>query len=322
MKSFLVSCAIILSVFQSTYAGNYAGNNILIVLVANKNSQQFKEFKDAWQLDMKYENAYRGIKISVDDNTGRVKKIALAGENMPASGVKFTPCSAQLPFGILLTDDMAALEHKLGDGEKIPGKNSTRFFQHSIAVDVTFTATGKISFLEFYMISATAPIGDNKAGKTSEKSSRGVPAFKKAILDVFAASKQSGFYSIKSESRKDANFWNYKYTYNTKLKIPGEKYNMLYSFPFVNSELDFVVVLKEADVYDQSFEQTYHAIEKQLMEYFPKSEGWTGACLPNNNKAKLSNLEIRNDDYGSVILDYSKNPKGRHVLLLRFLLYS
>ncbi len=146
--------------------------------------------------------------------------------------------------------------------------------------------------------------------------------FKRALLEVFKAARENSLDSIKRGERGDGNFWNYKYTYNTKLKIPGEKYSMLYSFPFVTSQFDFVVVLKESDSFDRSIESMYHSFEKQLTESFPASEGWIASCLPGKDKNHLPDLEFRNDKYGAVILDHTQNPKGRHVLYLRFLLFS
>ena len=146
--------------------------------------------------------------------------------------------------------------------------------------------------------------------------------FKKAILDVFNSFKESNFYSIKGNFLERKNFWNYQFTYSTKIKIPGEKFNMLYSFPFSNSPLDFVSVLKESDAYDNSFVTLYHSFEKKLLETFPANEGWAASCIPNKESKTLSDLELRNDKYGGVVLDFSKNPKGRYILYLRFLLYQ
>lgn len=150
---------------------------------------------------------------------------------------------------------------------------------------------------------------------------KSTPSFKTGILAVFNAWRESGFYSIKNTQRTNSNVWNYKYTYATKLRIPGEQYNMLYSFPFESSQMDFVSVLKESDSFD-GFETAYKEYERKLMDSFPKSEGWIGTCLPNYDKSKISDFEIRNDKYGSVILDYCQTPKGKHILYLRFLLYS
>lgn len=160
-----------------------------------------------------------------------------------------------------------------------------------------------------------------KTGTTTTTVVKSTPSFRTGILAVFNAWRESGFYSIKNTARGSGNVWNYKYTYATKLRIPGEQYNMLYSFPFESSQMDFVSVLKEGDSFE-GFETAYKDYERKLMESFPKSEGWIGTCLPNYDKSNLSDFEIRNDKYGSVILDYCKTPKGKHILYLRFLLYS
>lgn len=218
-------------------------------------------------------------------------------------------------------------------------ENST--FNHNtpvkVSAPVTTTSTTKTTTVS---ASTSVPKTTTTAVNTSSSSSPSVAktstgttaktttttvvksySFKTGILAVFNAFRESGFYSIKNSPRSSGNVWNYKYTYATKLRIPGEQYNMLYSFPFENSQMDFVSVLKESDSFD-GFEAAYKEYEARLMESFPKSEGWIGTCLPNYDKSKISDFEIRNDKYGSVILDYCKTPRGRHVLYLRFLLYS
>lgn len=166
------------------------------------------------------------------------------------------------------------------------------------------------------------------AFKTEEKKTiTDVPAptvsvFKKSILDIFKAYSSSGFKNVKEEPKTITNFWNYKYTYATKLKVPGEKYSMLYCFPFQNSQLDFVSILKEADAYDATVADVYHRFEKQLMAELSAADGWTSACLPNSDNNKLSDLEFKHERYGSVILDCTKSPKGRYVVFLRFLFFS
>ena len=156
----------------------------------------------------------------------------------------------------------------------------------------------------------------------NNSSEAAVSDFKRSILNVFTAYQQSDFYSVKGNTRKENNFWNYQHTYYTKLKIPGEKFNMLYSFPFVTSPLDFVSIIKESDEFDSSFQSVYKTYEKKLLESFPASEGWTSSCIPNKESKNFSDLVFINDKYGSVILDYSRNPKGKHIIYLRFLLYS
>ena len=281
-----------------------------------------------------------------------MESILVAGENYQVNGTKFLKCSSALPFGILLSDDTAALKTKLGEGQKLLGRNTMKFYQNKIAIEISFT-NAKLEIINtikfFNEVKATplevkiteqkktsyAKIKNQEKYRQLEKStflevpaeevdngSANINPFKKAILDVFKSYHESNFFSIKRGVKSSANFWNYQFTYSTKLKIPGEKFNMLYSFPFYQSPLDFVSVIKEADAVDQSFVSSYKTFEKKLMENFPATDGWVSSCIVNKESKALSDLEFTNDKYGSVVLDYSKNPKGKHILYLRFLLYS
>jgi len=352
---FMIACVCVACFCLSVCAKEYDGNNMLSVLGQTTNSIPFKEFKAYWLLDKDNESFDRGIKVYINPISDKVESIIIAGDNLGLSGSTFKKYANQLPFNIKLEDDTTSLAGKLGQGEKLIGRSTVRFYHEKIAIEASFTdlVKGKITFVKFsneeHHISAApvtqapppvAPRKESIADKrlqleqstfltapkqNSPKAVRTVPnqtALKKALLDVFKASRESSFDSIKAGERTESNFWNYKYTYNTKLKIPGEKYNMLYSFPFVTSQLDFVVVLKESDTFEKSFETMYHEFEKELTENFPASEGWIASCLPGKDKNKLPDLEFRNDKYGAIILDHSQNPRGRHVLYLRFLLFA
>jgi len=337
--------------FAQSFTGpsNYLGDKMLTVLGENKGSAAAREFKNFWLLDAKYRNANSGIKLNINSKTGDVTSIFIAGEDMLVDSIPFMKFTSKLPLGLTLNDDTAVMDSKLGQAKKLPEKNAFRFHKKNIFVEVTYAniKKGKISSLKFSAepkppvpvkvyasIEKNPPVvvTENKpvpprvlTAPTSEnekKSASMMPPLKKAILEVFNANRESAFYSIKTEERTARNFWNYRYTYNTKLKIPGEMYDMLYSFPFITSPLDYVAILKESDVYDKSFETTYHYYEKQLLESFPASDGWVSSCISNGSKAKLSDLALHNDKYGGIVLDYSENPKGRHVLYLRFLLYD
>lgn len=148
-----------------------------------------------------------------------------------------------------------------------------------------------------------------------------VSPFKKAILDVLKSFRESGYWDIRTAARTGSNFWGYKFTYTTRLKIPGEKFNMLYCFPFDYSKPDFVSVLKESSGYDSSFEAVYRQFEKKLLKEFTPAEGWTGSCIINVGQEKLPDLEFHHDYLGSVVLDYSRSAQGKYILYLRFLWY-
>jgi hypothetical protein len=150
---------------------------------------------------------------------------------------------------------------------------------------------------------------------------RSADPFYNAIMNVIESGEEEMFKDIKKEAMSMSNFWNYKYTYSTSVSIPGEKYNMLYSFPFQSSQLDFVSVLDEADGKSPSIAAKYAEVEAKLKAYFKPSEGWSYSYTVNQEDPKgIKDFELKNPKLGSIVLDYSTNPYGKHVLYLRFLL--
>mgnify|MGYP001015632400 FL=1 len=142
------------------------------------------------------------------------------------------------------------------------------------------------------------------------------------MMEVMEAGSESYFESIQEPTEAAvSNFWNYKYTHKSTVKIPGEKYNFIYRFPFSTSQKDFVVVLKEGN-YDASFKQTYDEFLSKIKADFTPAEGWKYTNpLDENVNFPLKDFEAQNAKYGSIVLDYHQNPQGQSVLYLRFLLY-
>ncbi|MFN8322825.1 MAG: hypothetical protein U0T74_09225 [Chitinophagales bacterium] len=313
-------------------------------------SENFLPIKEFWLLDKNFENKYGGVKFGVNSSTGRVESILIAGENYKSKSELFYKYSSATPFGISLADQASQFQIKFSDGIIVKGQNIIRYYYQHLVMDVTFSKLpdGKIVSIRFskgekpepvkkaanpivpsvkadsLVVKAKGIVQDSKADKcdkpkdvTNEESS-----FREALLEVFTSYRESSFYSIKQKSRSAGNFWNYKYTYSTNIKIPGEKYNMLYSYPFVSSDLDFVSVLKETESVDGAFIKTYKEFEKKLADCLSSNDGWIASCIKNSESKNLSDLEFRNDKYGSVILDYSKNPNGKHILYLRYLLFA
>jgi hypothetical protein len=167
--------------------------------------------------------------------------------------------------------------------------------------------------------SLPAPATFGKSSASSDRSSTD-PLYT-AIMNVIASGEEEMFKDIKKEAAPRSNFWNYKYTYSTSVRIPGEKYNMLYSFPFQNSQLDFVSVLEETEAANPVINEKYREMEAKLKEYFKPSEGWSYHYTVNQEDPKgIKDLELKNPKLGSIVLDHSINPQGKHVLYLRFLL--
>ena len=145
--------------------------------------------------------------------------------------------------------------------------------------------------------------------------------FYKAIMKVIESGEEEMFKDIKKDPAGRTNFWNYKYTYTTSISIPGEKYNMLYSFPFQTSQLDFVSVIEETDGASNTIKAKYAEIEAKLKEVFQPSDGWSYSYTVNPEETNgLKDFEVKNAKLGSIILDFSINPYGKRVLYLRFLL--
>lgn len=347
-KKTALSAFLVATMFFLRLSAAEVGNSVLYILGKDKNSSEFQSFKETWGLNQKYESSIRGIKVFVNEGSAKVNGILFAGENFKLNDSKFVPYSSSLPFNISLKDNPSALMSKLGAADRVDG-NTWRFNRMSVNIEVDYASNDNhvITSVKCYsgpvVISATPtprmkdqPILMASMGKATpeikkavpstmemEKASMNLGSFKAAIMDVFKAYRESNFYNIKGRQRGEKNFFNYKYTYNSKLKIPGEQFSMLYSFPFSNSNLDYISILKESESCDKSFEATYHDFEKKLMETFPTKDGWVASCIANKESKSMSDLQFRNDRYGAVVLDYCRNPKtGKHILYMRFLLFS
>ena len=165
-----------------------------------------------------------------------------------------------------------------------------------------------------------AAVSDNTPAPKEKKTD---DPFYKAIMKVIESGEEEMFKDIKKDPAQRTNFWNYKYTYTTSISIPGEKYNMLYSFPFQTSQLDFVSVIEETDGASNTntIKTKYAEIETKLKEVFQAADGWSYSYTVNPEEPNgLKDLEVKNAKLGSIILDYSINPYGKRVLYLRFLL--
>jgi hypothetical protein len=174
-----------------------------------------------------------------------------------------------------------------------------------------------ISASERPALSSTAIVSKNIQTRENSKDD----PFYKAIMTVIESGEKEMFLNIKKDESMRSNFWNYKYTYSTSVSIPGEKYNMLYSFPFKSSQLDFVSVLEETNGPSPVIKTKYNEIEAKLKEDFKPDDGWTYSYTVNTEDPQgPRDLEVKNSKLGSIILDYSINPYGRRVLYLRFLL--
>lgn len=355
----LHSLLVMVLLLPVVHYGQFSGNDLLKILGESPSSSNFEKFKQQWGLNTNFQNPENGIELKLNRATGKADTLVLSGYGYSSAGITFKLFSSPTPYGITFSDNVDALQRKTGSSSIKVDKGfllqsagtmvlvnyvsygkiqSLKFFGGS-SVLVTATdnqsssvaATRSNTSVMVPVTSASKELANASVPKTEIKPSPVAatpektpsPAttalLKSAILRIFRSFRESSFSNLKTTERKEGNAWNYKYTYHTNVKIPGEKFNMLYSFPFAHSQLDFVSVLEESDIYDKNFEAVYKSFEKQLTETLKPAEGWTGKCMPNHDKSPLSDVEFRHPQYGSVILDYSKTPKGKHILYLRFL---
>ena len=322
--------------------------NILQVLGKDRNSPELKNWKINYGLDRQFENNSAGVRLIINDMTGMAESIIL--NRVLSSSTVSAP---ELPFGLRWSDDSSAIFKKLGTADKRTSDNVLKWIKQNIIIEITGGMVGEtwtMQSIRFFLDteklafqSRVLEVKEEVMNKSREAETKKTPTpvtqpvtpelktakvdgrlseFKKSILAVFKSYKETAFAALRTENRSLGNFWNYKHTYSTNIKIPGEKYNMLYSFPFSNSQLDFVSVLREGDALDENFIKTYRDFEKKLMENFTSKEGWAASCIANRESKTLSDLEFRHDHYGSVLMDYCKSPKGKHVLYLRFLPFA
>lgn len=354
MFRFVLSLLLMFSLSKSVVAMDYNGNHILEILGEDKNSDAFKKFKTQFLLDKSFKNTGLGIKLTASHDTNTIiTAITLTSAGCELNDTKFKQFSEALPFDISFNDDAAVLEQKLGSGKGGDDDGKLKFKKDGITINVFFktTARKKITYIKFTqniglvgpyrldgkhevpVITETQPAPDATKNATPVTTKNTTPVapkavnkipmdpFYKSIMAVIESGEEDMFKDIKKEATAKNNFWNYKYTYATSVAIPGEKYNMLYSFPFQSSQLDFVSVLEETDAANPVIEAKYKEVEEKLKEFFKPAEGWSYNYTINQEDPKgIKDLELKNPKLGSIVLDHSINPKGRHVLYLRFLL--
>jgi len=295
------------------------------------------------------------------DSISTINSITLTSAGYEINDIKYKQFSAQLPFDMSFNDDAGSLESKLGPGKGAEDDVRLKYKKDGITINVYFrnSSKKKIIYIKFTQnIGATGPYRMGGSHDVMLVSAEVVPApvvpvkkesvpavksttpappayvkptamgarssqdpFYNSIMNVIESGEEEMFKDIKKEAKAKANFWNYKYTYSTSVSIPGEKYNMLYSFPFQTSQLDFVSVLEETDGPNPVIEAKYKDIEAKLKQYFKESEGWSYHYTVNTEDPKgIKDFELKNSKIGSIVLDHSINPYGKHVLYLRFLL--
>ncbi|MCS6934123.1 MAG: hypothetical protein NZM35_03100 [Chitinophagales bacterium] len=144
----------------------------------------------------------------------------------------------------------------------------------------------------------------------------------KAILEIFQAYRESNLASIRGGALSSLNPWYYRYTYASKVTIPGASYTMLYRFPFEDSQLDVVAVVGESGNYDEELISKQKIFAQTLKNELKSEDGWVVSKIPDKDNTPLDDLEFRHPKLGSVILDSARGKGDRPVVYVRFLFYG
>ena len=294
---FVLGFLLLFSVFKPVIAMDYNGNHLLEILGEDKNSEAFKKFKTQFLLDKSFKNTSLGNKLTATHDTNTIiTAITVTSAGCELNDTKFKQFNETLPFDISFNDDAAALEQKLGSGKGGDDEAKLKFKKDGITINVFFktAARKKITYIKFTqnvglvgpyrldgkhelpVITETQPTAEPTKNIKPVAAKSTIPAatkpidkapidpFYKSIMTVIESGEEEMFKDIKKEATAKSNFWNYKYTYATSVVIPGEKYNMLYSFPFQSSPLDFVSILEETDAANPIIEAKYKEVEEKL----------------------------------------------------------
>ena len=351
---------LVFCMMQYVHAGDYTGNKLLEVLGEDRNGEVVKKVREEYSLDKSLKSIEQGVKLTAAHDSGSVVTAIMLTSSTDINDVKYKPYTGGVPFGITFDDGEKSLIEKLGEAKGSSDETRLKFKKDGITINVVFRSSGrkKIAYIKFTqnvgMIgpyrapvilqapkiaeikhdsiaseqrlvekTGSAPVVVSEAiGSSIEKAAKPSKSqFYHAIISVIESGEEEMFKDIKRAPSTLSNFWNYKYTYTTSIVIPGEKYNMLYSFPFEKSQLDFVSVLEESNGYSSAIANKYVEVEALLKQDFPLSEGWTYEYIANpEDPHGPMDFELKSAKLGSIVLDNSVNPAGKHVLYLRFLL--
>lgn len=340
----LLSLAILFFNVTLSYTRDYTGNAMLEILGKSVYSTEVKQLKTIWELNRNYLNRDNCIRLGILEKSETVDTILInVIDNLDAYKQNKQLYPYALPSSVSVST-LAGIFKVVPDTTQgkllfvIAGYTLHVVYKEDTVVESycwirndvkSYTLVNNVR-TGYNPVTSPGEADVKKEGRVEDFVSlyganaryEGMSTFKKSVIQVFDSWVASNFRDIKGPLRNAPNFWNYKYAYSTPVKIPGEKYSMLYSFPFDNSPLDYVSVLYESDAYELTFNTLYKQYESLLTKNFTPEEGWVMACIPHKDKTKPADLELRNDRFGVIVLDYTTNPRGRHALYLRFLHFT
>ena len=285
------------------------------------NDIKYKQFSGALPFDISFNDdaatiaqKFSNVKGAEDDNKMKFKK-----DGITVNIFFKTPAKKKIIYVKFTQNVGMAGPYRLDNKHEMPVMTASTSAQPIIDLAKNAKSVAVLKPGKADIVALPSGATFSKSSPLSARSSE--DPFYNAIMNVIESGEEEMFKDIKKDVLPKPNFWSYKYTYATTVSIPGEKYNMLYSFPFLSSQLDFVSVLEETDAANPSINAKYVEVEAKLKEYFKPSEGWSYHYIVNQEDPKgIKDFELKNPKLGSIVLDHSINPYGKHVLYLRFLL--
>lgn len=328
------------------------------VLGKGLETEEVSAYKNYWMLDKRYTNPEKGIKVYINRDLATVSGILFSSKGYENNEVKYEEFKGMLPLNLNFADNEETILARCGKPWK-KSETAFKYKQDRVIIQITFKSDKrkKIDFVKLILDNEfiePSTISQSNAGSQNQSESsantitetqkvvpksenisvkveepkkevidpmKNASPFKKAMFDVINSALNNDFSEIKSSKMTAKNFWNYKFVNTTKVRVPGEKYNMLYRFPFETSQIDWVAVLDEQETYNGTIAKTHASFEKQLLSDFPSSEGWKVGYEKTDKNDELKDVKVTNSKYGSIVLDYSKSPAGKTVLYLRLILF-
>ena len=298
-------------------------DDLLVTIGMLKTEDVFLNFQMQNGFNAKLELPSKGVKLYTDQANQYVKSIVFTNAGYNINNRSYEKYNGLLPLNISLDDSFPQICKTLGNPiDTFESVYEFNKFDYVIKVETT-PKKDKINCVTYTKnITKAGNVLDRvvEAKETVSLADNG-SSFRKAILTVFDAAKDPTWSKIIVGKSPQKNFWKYAFTWKTGISIPNEMYNLVYAFPYVNSQRDFVsVIAEDKNGNTNALAQKYNNFKQKFMAEFPQSEGWVYNFEPNvEDKSAPQDMKAFHPSVGTVVLDYSKSPWGASVVYLRFL---
>jgi hypothetical protein len=310
-------CCLIFLMALTTFAQS---EDLLKVLETPVATEAFMFFRAKNQLDNSLSNPRSGLKLYTDANHQKVKAVMFTNANQNINQKIFNRYNGTLPFNLSFNYSFNDIRTKV-EPTCISNAGFACFKRNNILVTIDFADPLKMDSIlsisyRYDTIVATKQ-SVNVVASDIYANTDTQNTFKSSILGIFASAQNYDLKNVLQYKWLRENIWNYTHTYRTTISVPGELYNFVYSFPFENSQRDFVCVLAETH---HQIQPVYDRYADLILSSFPVSEGWEYSYHVNKEKPNAPrDLIMRHPKIGTFVLDYTMSPYGVEVVYLRFL---